>query len=508
MKEPRKKFEFTKFGIGIVLALFGSFIFSTWYLNSFYYRASDLEKFDTTKMILNMQANTLTITAVSISLIGLLVAIYTIKRENDLKRNAKELEGLLQESKKIIETSKQALQTLSYLSVYNSLDDIALFSSKEKYLEQQLNAGTKENGNEEFVILFTLAKYYLDTSSKLGKDSDKIAYLQKAIKYSRKIIDQESEELRQYLAYIILGDAFYQLADLDKYSQNNERREYISFALDNYDLAFKIDPDDPQGSIQDKIGLCYFWQYKTDIDFFQNMKNPDYLYLLERANMYFKKAIEKNSSIGKYHNNVGCCLLQQHKIQTSDENESAKILDEAMKCFLKVAMLDVSTCKPWINMSDILVVRIKKLMKIDKINLFSLRLNRQLICSSLESKSKEEIFKLLTNAKENLNRARTISPLFVNTYYKLAEVEMYSYLFSSGKEQKKMKEYIDSLFEQAGQISPSSVGLLRTQRTYFDLVGNVKMAKEINDKIRKNNIKNAEEWDNLINNTPNEPDAE
>lgn len=505
MEAKNKVAYYVKLIGSIIILISVCTIISILYLYFFNYRSITSQDTNYISTILDMQANTLTITAITISLVALMYAIITFKRENEIKNIEEKLKSQLEESKQIIErsqlaihASQQAIETLSCLSVYNAIDDIALFSLKEKYLNKQLGFKMNEYNyeNNEFEIIYSLAKYYLENSLKLGSVQDVIVYLKKAMKYCNKIIEQEKDELKLYLAYFTLGDTYYRLASTDKYSQ---KRENIRFALENYEHAHNIDLDDPQGSIHDKIGLCIFWQYMTDKDFFNEMQNSEYIELLELANEYYGIAIEKNSSRAKYHNDLGCGLLQLHKIFAYDEDKRAKLLEEAMEHFLKSAKYDTTDCKPWINIADILIMKVKALMKIDKPNPISLRLSREEICFNLASNTKDMILKLLKEAAEKLNYARSINPLFLNSYYKLAEVEMYLYILSDTKEQEELKSSIIDRFKQASQISPSTLGILKTQRTFYDLMSDKDMVTSINNEIRKNSNLNAVEWDTLTN---------
>lgn len=474
-----------------------SSIFSARYLLLLFNNILNISTNDLNSIVLSMQANTLTITAITISVALLILTVATTYQSRKTSDVESKLIDQLEEAKTATAKAEIELENISMLSqlaFFNLLDEF----SKEKLIKQQLYQ-TKENKEESYAILFSLSKHYLDVSSKRDSDFEKETDLRKAISYADKTIKIVNNDIISYLSYMIIGEAYFELSKLHIYEIKNDRSEYIEHALENFKRALDYNPDDDQGEIQDKIGLCHFWVYKVDSDFVHKKQYSEYMGILDMAKSYFDAAISRNSVIGKYHNNVGCCLIQKYKISDRNDSSKSKYLSDAMTCFQKNAMIDVTSYKPWINMADIAIYQLKEKIGItsDMISFrtdtdFLNQVNQIRLSGDLGSFSR-----ILSEAKEKLNRARFLNPLFINSYYKSAEVEMYSAVILDDNIGNVLED-VEELFKQAEEISPYSPGFLFVKRTYYDLVNNSQKMKLVNDEIRKFNKQDADAWDKLI----------
>lgn len=472
--------------LSVICILFFSAILVVFYVILFQYKSSSSSIVDLANKVLDMQANTLTITGISIAIVGLLGSIFTINREKRLAAYEKDIRSKLEESEKIIKLAQIAYDSLSILIVNNSMNDDIFFETKEKML-------TKLENNEDitFPIIFNLMKFYYDNANHTSDYARRRTLYKKAMKYSNDIIGSEkSNDENLYAALLIRADCNYYLAEMkiDRLIfENDEASELLDRAIFDYRSAENLFSEDVYGYISNSYGLCNYWLFKS-----KNKYDEESELLLKKSENYYKSAIGKNSLKSVYYNNLGVCLMAQ----ASHSHTKIPLYNEAYHQFQEAVKHSSTAYRPYLNMADILTKKIRIVLGIED-DPFVLN---QLI--ELEpAKKNDEIEKWLKLSEKHFQSSLRINGVFVNTYYKYAEMLIIKAIYNitihhtdnNNSLLDSAKEYID----EAELIDSNSFGLLYIKRNYYDVIRNHEKAIEINDKICIFNPGNAEKWSKL-----------
>lgn len=455
--------------------------------------------------LLDMQAITLTITGISISLISIISSVLSSKREekyDKIENSLKESISELQKEKKELSDSLEELKAMQKSLRENSDCLTGLMLTDNMFLEKRKErllcdfASKSESFFEKYFYIRTLHKNYSANAS----EDTKIHWYNSIIEQGENLLNDINKQnlsnsfakTQKYLMLIMISDAYFFLAESNiintRMCDEDTLIGYFDKAEKYFSNAEDLYPDE-DGYIANGRGLFAYWKYKYYLS-----KKEKKIGLLDDSISFYEKAIQNNPLRPQYYNNKGVSYLQKAKLEENgDEN-----LDCAGKCFREALRLDSRASKASINLGDIAITKIRCAINAQEDILILQGLD---IDPSLYSKITENY----KTGKRNLDNAISIEPHFVNSYYKKAQLICYFMLFMKktnqlkADEEKTLCEEIEMLFDDCKEINPNTKGTYYIKRLYYDVLNDFNKAQEVNNDIKKFNEKNAQSWSEAYN---------
>lgn len=461
-------------------------------------------KANTTKseigILLDMQSITLAITGISISLISIISTVLSSKREekyDKIEKSIKDNISILEKEKKELTESLGELKIMqknlkdnaNRLTGLMLTDSMFLDKRKERLLFDL--ASKSESFFEKYFYIRVLYENYYGNAS----EETKTRWYKSIITQGESIIQNwEKQDLsgdfsktQKYMTLIMISDAYFFLAESSIINIDNRDDSTILNYFDKAETYYNLADDlyaDEDGYISNGKGLFAFWKYKYYLN-----KGEKRVELLDTSIDFYDQAIQIYPLKPQYFNNKGVSLLQKAKLV----KDNSQLLDDAGKCFREALRLNSRAAKASINLADISITKIRKLMNAEDEIIILQKLNQS-------TQYYEEFIKNFDIAKMNLNNSIAIEPHFVNSYYKLAQLYSY-YLLYLNKTNKldnatkhEIMKKIEQLFGDCGEINPNAESTYYIKRMYFDVINDFDNAEKINKKIESFNAKNSQQW--------------
>ena len=451
--------------------------------------------------LVSMQANTLTVTAIIITISSIIISVLTIYRERKAEINSERVDQSIQK----LNNSEKMTQELAAISSIVLLDD----EQQEVFIpiiRQKIEKLTKvgEDSNIAYahfqMILMNLALYdqhYLAEKNKPNKQNDYVEY-DYIIKKANKIIkDDESTQLSRDFAYIErVHAAFQKLKNSTESTDTEKKRKNIQSNINDAhkylkDLK-KQKLNDSNGHIVNLTGLIELWTGIAKTRIYENSDNGinsiELISHYEEAKRCFTVAIEKNRKKVGFKNHMVVALLRLADI-VGEIGEKNNYLDEAKKICIDINNIHPYYLKSQVNLADTIARQIRVSLNIsnfwdEEVEHFIFDYRVVNVSENEQKQMKENI----NDAIAALKRAKDIDETFANSYYKMVEIYTLELCVSlcnlSEQEIKKITNDIDQNLKEAIKITSGiskiyiyEYSYLRLMQNYYDEI----IEKEIDD---------------------------
>ena len=512
--------------------------------------------------ILNMQSITLTITGISISLIALISTLLTTNREHKFDKMEDNLnvqiENIEKEAADIGKQKEELRNSLvrvdddiGLLENLMVADSIFLNKTKEKRLEDLVRG-------DDFYTKYLYIQWFFKKHrwEDIGRD-EKLDCCNVVYINGKSIIETYMKEhpnmvkslmpIEVILLKIMVADVCLTMARINR-DENRFTEAEETFNKVLTDFRYQ----DPDGYVNNGLGLVYFWRYKTI--------EPERKDLLEKAIYHYKKAnslnggnkhevydnlgvvymcqyrekiIEKYSVLKKVYSSLpkkngdmldapsiymyyfikerGEELLREYEVL---DNESVRLLEKAEESYRASSSKTKKSANPLINLADIYISKIRMILMLDSDHIILRSVLKAKNIPDYKSRLEEsgEVAKKLGNIKElfdkaerYLERAQDRDPFKIDCYFKKAQLKTYHYLYyaltnENGKNNTAMdnaKAEIEDLFVECNWIDENFISTKYIKRMYYDAINNYEEARKVNGEIKGSN---EQQWNKLYDN--------
>ena len=221
------------------------------------------------------------------------------------------------------------------------------------------------------------------------------------------------------------------------------------------------------------IGYTYDQLYSYD-----NKKNAE---CFEKARDNCKKALDDETILpprtkARYYRNLGL---------TYDHNKEYK---KALEKYRKAVEYDISDYKGWITIASAIIKIIESETGISK---------RTITLDRYNSSQFKEYSSDLKEAKKAALFCMRLNPAFADSYNKLITISMFQILSDVDDDnKKKAKEQAEEYIQFLDKIKTAN-GFLFAKRNYYEAIGDINTANEINKTIIKKNPQKYKDFDCL-----------
>lgn len=226
------------------------------------------------------------------------------------------------------------------------------------------------------------------------------------------------------------------------------------------------------GYMENTIGYTYLKLYR---DCGSKQKKEEYR---KKAEEYLNYVQGKNHK-GRYLQNMGAYFESLNTIdgykkalEWYHEALRAKNIDKKIYNLLGAVMLKIVESEMEINV----------------------RFKNNILLDSFDRAIDAQIKIYISDAYIWLHVAVNITPWLINTHYNLAKAALYYAMFVAGKnERNNLLKEAELRIKIAEKMEPGNIGMLFTKRNYYEAIGDLNNAIEVNKKIKKRlEIKNNE----------------
>lgn len=407
---------------------------------------------DLVSNLISMQANTLSVTVMIVTISCIIISILTIYREKKAETNNQKVEDSL----KKLEKTESIIQEIAAISSALLLNDnqkdffISIFKNEVEHMSINKEPQDIATAHFQMIILNIILndQYYMPKNIEETNKYDMI------IRSANKIIESEdATHLSVSLAYVERAHAAYQKlktsTDTKDVKQIKKNMEYASNyvrCLNNF--------DDHSGNVSNLKGLIELWTgiAKTRInEITENGKrytSDDCLKHYTTALKYFEDAIKMNERKKEFKNHR---IVAQLRISdVCNNSQKLKSIDETIKLCETLIQESPNYIKPRINYADAIARKIR--IKLNPELVWSEEAGRHIYDYSRLNPEKnvfcKEIIGLRENALKALEKATEIDSGFANSYYKRTEINLmwlgYN-LWLNGNDQVYVPVYLDKM---------------------------------------------------------------
>ena len=438
--------------------------------------------------IANMQANTLAVATIVVTISGIVITALTLYRERKADVNNVKIE---EELRKLAETRKM-IHDLADISAIQFMGT----DEREYYYDTILRTLHKSRSSKEetyyshyriseISILSTAANMITDNSAKMER------YNEILLKAEEVINDDNAEELEINFAYREALDTLYKKICIQVGTCPAASMPDIKKAF-NYLNHLSHTSDDTFGYIDDLYGLVYLWSGIAQIR--MNDKKPGIKHIYKSIG-FFERAIEKQPQKREFLNNrvVAFQQLFDHAEDVAEKDrlpitsfEIGEKLDTAFDVLIEV---DKNHYLTKLNKAGYLIRKTRKDMGFPELDSFP-DYNKYLKQSYDESyiekarKNLEDIQEI----KQLLMTVQATAPQCCNGFYKMCEaisIELVlNTIIGSGFDAQPIKT-AEQCIRRADEIDNNSIGNKYCKWLFYSITNNVDKAEAMKNDIQK-----------------------
>ena len=269
-----------------------------------------------------MQANSLVISGLSVTIVSIIISTLTLVRERRLEISYERLDDALNAT----ETLKSNIRILINL---NSVQTLQSHNSGLYYdiIKQYID----NNSENEFSknLRLELLGISATVAHKFGGTSTKMEAYNSIISEAEKIVcSEEYTHLEKQFAYIELINALYSRARHFRMYKYDVAKKNITLAKSYIQKFSAYNPTDSLGIINNLIGLIYLWDELPESAVVLKNNLHDINYAIEKLSM----AIELNKEEPEYKNNLAMALSKRYEILGKEEdfNKAEELLNNLL----------------------------------------------------------------------------------------------------------------------------------------------------------------------------------
>lgn len=419
-----------------------------------------------------------------VAIIGIAVSIwiglniYNIVEKRDYENLIEQQAGLkrlTEEQKLLLESSVEIQQKITLqLQLSNMLKVFSVDSSTEHYIEHFSNISHPE-WSVETVQTIIKVEGVLSQATALTEQNawttviKVIATVEDELMESKGyFINNSQDSVVQGYYHYKLGELFYYKANaLFQMSNISERaKRLFESAIEKYLEAYRL--DNKLLSIENGIGISYLRLVTLEEDINKKEK-----YKLESIK-YLKIACEKNPEHQQAIRSLGSAYESIY-----DYDKAISQYKREIELYPKSYFARTCLASAYLKKADV------KLGLLDRTELY----NNKII--NLTSKDISLLDELLSLAEAELNTAKIINPAQIGTYYRLGEINTLRILIhresNDGNSIDKYKRMAEEFFNICRSLQKNCRPANFHLRNYYEVVNEIKKAKEINDSLSGGN---------------------
>lgn len=467
------------FGVYIIILILIAFAtFAICYISSKYNRYLDMlgkAQLPLTDLtILDMQANTLTISTLVVTIASIVLTILTLYKERKAEINSRSIEEGLAK----IQQAEKAIKDLS--------DIVSLTFVQENQRECYYDAVTQlfdqiNTDNSQFYNHFRIAQISLINNFITGK-KDRLSSLtpwyDEIIQIAEQIISSgDVTELDSQFAYLEALHALYLKIKNGVQTDTGDSVENdIHKAFKYIKKVEKTLSEDTLGHIANLNALTHLWSgmYKL-----RHGDNKEGLKMLEEARRQINEALNKNIDKIEFLNHKSVILQQLYDINGEEE-----LHEELLETYKRVLSQTDGHKKINLNYAGTIIRDVKKVVgvtnRLDEYPDF--RQLERIGDTCFYDKQLEEIKK----AKALLINNIRIDPYFINNFYKLGEaITVQLAIQKYGKDEIENPDQLiadaKKAFQSANKLSTHSRPCKLCECAFYRLIGDEDKANDLKD---------------------------
>lgn len=450
------------------------------------------------EILMNMQAATLAVSAISVALVTCIISILLFFREKKLELNDKKTEENNIKIEKMmieVEQQKNLLSDLLFWQTNNSKYMLGMQIEAVKKIGDSIIL--KDTVHDRYQYLLIICSILENQILKVS-ETEQIDFCQSISKYSKAILDNEAlKKQEKYLAIFYYVNAKYRifrLTDLKMFGNDVESPlESVKEYIEKFKTSF-TDFDEHMSSVDlNLFGLIYYWDAAHKLNNYESYNHTEILENLKTSQQYLISANTKNKSNIHILNSLGCCYIGFAKYYDFIEKNydmTLRFLNKAEDVFKSIINIEPTYEMSYINLADICCKKIKTLIGAYS---YDYMLNQHI--KKVTKKQEQTIINLIAEGKNYIAKAEQIGKVLFNVYYRQAELNVFEIFIATIR-----KKECSKLIEDCENTLKKSLDLKRTlqaltiKRQLYSLIGNSKDEDNTNYEIMAVNKENAEKW--------------
>lgn len=455
------------------------------------------------EILMNMQAATLAVSAISVALVTCIISILLFFREKKLEFNDKKTEENNIKIEKMmieVEQQKNLLSDLLFWQTNNSKYMLGMQIEAVKKIGDSIIS--KDIVPDRYQYLLIICSLLENQILKVS-ENEQIDFCQYISKYSKAILDNEAlKKQEKYLAIFYYVNAKYRifrLTDLKMFGNDVESPlESVKDYIEKFKTSF-TDFDEHMSSVDlNLFGLIYYWDAAHKLNNYENYNHTEILENLTISQQYLISANTKNKSNIHILNSLGCCYIgfaKYYDFIGNNYDMTLRFLNKAEDVFKSIINIDPTYEMSYINLADICCKKIKNSIGVYS---YDYILNQHI--KKVTKKQEQDIIKLIEEGKNYIAKAEQIGKVLFNVYYRQAELNVFEIFISTilKKDCTKLIEDCESALNKSLDLKPT-LQALTIKRQLYSLTGNSKDEDVTNLKIMEVNKENALKWQELKN---------
>ncbi len=452
-------------------------------------------------LLLDMQASTLAISAISVTLVTSIISILLFFREKKLELNNKKTEENNVIIEKMIEEVEEQKKLLSDLLFWQTNDSKYMLGIQieaiKKIGDSIILKDTVEDRYQYLLIICSILENQILTVS----ETEQSVFCEAISKYSKAILDNENlKKKEKYIAVFYYVNAKYRefrLTDINSFRNEVESPlESVKEYIEDFKTSF-ISFDEHMSSVDlNLFGLIYYWDASHKLNNYKNVNSQEILDNLNTAEKYLKSANTKNKSNIHILNSLGCCYIVFAKYYDFIKHDNDKILyylRKAEDIFKTIISKDPTYEMSYINLTDICCKKIKCIIGVYS---YDYILKKQL--KKVSYTQTKKIITLIKEGRKYIEKAEKTGKVLFNVYYRNAELYLFEIfvLMARKNEYSDQFKYCEELLDKSYNLKPT-LQALTIKRQLYSLTNIKNLENDINKEIMKVNKENALKWQEL-----------
>lgn len=384
---------------------------------------------DLVSNLISMQANTLSVTVMIVTISCIIISILTIYREKKAEINNQKVEDSLKKLEKTESIIQEIAAISSVLLLKDNQKDFFISIFKDEVERISLSKEPQDIAIAHFQMI--MLNIILNDQFYMIKNDKDAAKYDIIISSANKIIEsKDATHLSVSLAYVERAHAAYQKLKTSSDTKDVEQIKMNVKCANDYIRNLSI-INDYSGNVLNLKGLIHLWTgiamaRINEITIYGEQNTPsDCLNHYSQALYFFDKAVEINKHKKEFKNHQVVALLRISDV-CQDDSQKTRDLDIAKKICKNLFKESPNYIKPYINYADA-IARILRI-KLKPAMCWNEKAGRYIYSYTNfqieDDVNQEEIKALRADALSKLKQAIEIESGFANSYYKRTEINL------------------------------------------------------------------------------------
>ncbi len=374
--------------------------------------------------ILDMQAVTLTVAGLAVSLVSIITVIFNnIDREKKVKELAVQLkEQNEKEVAQIKDAYREQLEKLDALDVQIAKSRIQMeimeglllsdeqFDIKSRRLNDLHNRYPHNNNN----IIKGLMALYNNQANHVKDSKIRKELYERILFLEHSCVPQDMQENEYLSTYTIVGEAYLSIGKLE-ISNKELAEDYLKHAERIYKNITLKHPESSKSTIvQNMLGLTYFWLFLCS-------GKENVAWLQQSEGCFGRSTLYENSNY-RFENNYGVTLHNLAKYYADDAGKRTEYLQHALKRHQISFDLNPQHALSVLNIADVKLTQFQYEYDFD---FTKMNVEDVINAVPLQTSQQEKMEIAIQDILRFLDKAQSLNPLLANCYYKRANCYLY-----------------------------------------------------------------------------------